>query len=274
MSVLTQSYRPAGERLLWGCVAASVLLHALLMWRMHGVEGSPAPVVPELRATIRPAPPPAPRLAPEPPRPEVAATPAPKVEPRPPEPVKPPEPKREAPSVVKPVAPPAAKAPPVEKKAAPTVPQPPAPAAPPPAAAAPATPSPAAPSAAVAPDAKGSNNAAPAGPAPAARGGGSSDLRAVVRSYELQLAQAAQKYKRYPAQAMEQHWEGTATVLVHIGANGFTTGMEVISGTGHDLLDEQAKTAISKAKGFVQVPADLRGQPFDAQVRVIFTLSQ
>ncbi|MDB5806892.1 MAG: hypothetical protein JWN73_4214 [Betaproteobacteria bacterium] len=258
----TLAYQPpANERLLWGCVVASLLLHALLMWRMHGVEPA-APMVQEFKATIRPQAPPAPRPAVEPPKPEAIVP-----EPPKPEPPKPPE------SLPKPVVPPVtplapSKAPPVERKAAPVAPATPQPATPPPAAAAAA---PSAPTDSKS-DAKATPPATPAtSAAPAAASG---DLKAVIRSYELQLAQAADKFKRYPSEAMQQGWEGTARIKVHIGKDGRISGVELVSSSGHDLLDEQAKNTTNKAKPFVQIPAELRGQEFDAEIRVVFGLKQ
>ena len=255
---------PANERLLWGCVAASLLLHAVLMWRVHGVEPA-APMVQEFKATIRTQTPPALRPAAEPPKPEVVTP-----EPPKPEPPKPPEPVPLPKPVLPPTAPTIApKAPPIERKTAPVAPAVPQPTAP-------ATPSPTPPaptdakSDTKADAAKAPASAPSAGTAPAASG----DRKALIQSYELQLAQAAQKYKRYPSEAMQQNWEGTAQLRVHIGADGRIAGVDLVSSTGHDLLDEQAKTTVNKAKPFVQIPAELRGQPFDAEIRIIFSLKQ
>jgi protein TonB len=256
--------RRADERLLWVCVAASMLLHAMLMYRMNGVEPA-APMVQEFKATIRTQAPPAPRPAVEPPKPE-AVTP----EPLKPEPPKPPEPVPLPKAVTPPVAPPIpSKAPPVERKAAPQAPPTPQPATPPPAATTP--------SASTPEDSKSDAKATPpstpptsAAPSAAANG----DLKAVIRSYELQLAQAADKFKRYPSEAMQQGWEGTARIKVHIGADGRISSVELVSSSGHDLLDEQAKTTANKAKPFVQIPAELRGQAFSAEIRVVFGLKQ
>jgi len=264
MDALTYQYRPTSERLLWTCVAGSILLHALLMWRMHGVE-SAAPMVQEFKATIRTQSPPAPRAAIEPPKPEMAVP-----EPPKPEPPKPPEPVPLPKPVLPPTAPTIApKTPPVERKATPVAPAAPQPATPAPAPAAPAAPTD------TKSDAKADAAKAPAtAPSGSAAPSANSDLKALITSYELQLAQAAQKYKRYPSEAMQQNWEGTAQVRVHIGADGRITGVDLVSSSGHDLLDEQAKTTVNKAKPFVQIPAELRGKEFNAEIRVVFSLKQ
>jgi len=260
----TLAYQPpANERLLWGCVAVSLLLHAMLMWRMHGVEPA-APMVQEFKATIRTQAPPAARPVPEPPKPE--PTPEPPKPLAPPEPVPPPKP---AVPLTPAIAP---KVPPAEHKAAPVAPSTPQPATPA------LTPTPAAPTS---PDSKSDAKAdaskaapTPAAATSAAAPSANSDMKALIQSYQLQLAQAAQKYKLYPAEARDQGWEGTAQIMIHVGADGRIAGIDLVNSTGHDLLDEQAKKTAQKAKPFVQIPAELRGQAFDAQIRVVFTLKQ
>jgi protein TonB len=258
-SLFSQRYQ-YNERLLWICVVGSMLLHALAVWWFHGVQ--PAAEAPSLslRATIRmeakPAVPPPPPVA----MPETRL-------PEPPAPVAPPEPPKALP---KPAVPDKT-TPKANEPASKSVPKP---AAPQPAAA--ATPVPAA--SATAPETK--SEAKPEEPkvstAPPAASSGATDAEflAVVRGYEQQLAQAAQKYKRYPSEAMEQSWEGTARVKVHIGADGKIAGIEMVSSSGHDMLDEQARITVNKAKPFVLIPAALRGKAFDAEIRVVFTLAK
>lgn len=264
MSVLAQTYRPANERLLWGCVAASVLLHALLMWRMHGVEGSSAPVVQELRATIRPAPPP-PRPAPEPPKPEVVPPPEPKVVPKPPEPVKPPEVKREAPPVIKPTVPPAAKAPPAEKKA------PPVPAA---------APQPAAPEASKS-DAKDQSPAPPQPAAtppsadaakPAAGASGDQKFRTAVIYYnsQIQIQVKRNSSRIYVTDSSGQRVGGKVLVHLSIGENGRIVSTEIESSSGFPELDKRAEQAVSRAKPFVPIPPELQGKSFDVKIPLDF----
>jgi TonB family protein len=80
------------------------------------------------------------------------------------------------------------------------------------------------------------------------------------------------RYKVYPREAIEQHWEGTARVRVHIGTDGKIAGITIVSSAGHDVLDEKARVAVSKGKPLTQIPASLKGQEFDADVRVVFGL--
>ena len=96
----------------------------------------------------------------------------------------------------------------------------------------------------------------------------------IIYDFQRALAQAAQKYNHYPAEAIRQSWEGRAVVRLHVGRDGKATGVEVINSSGHEILDEQAKAAIKLAKPLVQVPETLRGKEFDADVAVRFGLQK
>lgn len=250
MSLITYQYRYS-ERLLWICVAGSMLLHALVVWQMRSVESAAVPAQP-LRATIRtearPAPPP-------------TALP----EPRPAEPPKP------APPPAAPKALPKAAAP---EKAAPQFPTPQAnPVAPvqptPPAATAAPTPA-TAPGESV----SGAKLEAKGGPAPPAAPPSPSNAEdiALINGYQSQLAQVTDKYKRYPAEAIEQGWDGVVQVRLLIGSDGKIAGSDIEASSKHDLLDEQARVALLKAKPMVQIPPGLRGRSFSARVKIEFRL--
>ena len=257
MSQAILNYRSSGalqgERLLQVCIVGSVVLHALAMLYAPKVETKALPPV-RFSATIRAA------SAPTPPAPEPVATPEPaaqKPETPPPPPVVTPAPPVPAP---KPVA-----------EQAPSRSVAPAPAPTP----APSTPAPAAPpaeakGAAPASEVKDAPKAAAA--APAAPSNDSSDTD-MINAYQSQLAQVAGKYKRYPNDAMQNNWEGMALITLRIGVDGRIMGApEITTSSGHEILDNEARTTINKAKPFVQIPAALKGKEFVAQVRVVFSL--
>lgn len=246
-----------GERLLHLCIGASVVFHAVLLVTSPKVPEAPPPPV-RFSATLRQA---------EAPRPPEPAPPAPVQEAPPPkvaEPPPAPKPAAAPPPLPKPVADkaPAKTAAPVPAPApvAPSTPPPPAPVA----EARPPAPAPAAPLAEVREPAKA---AAPAGPVSA-----DPSEAELVNAYQSQLAQVAAKYKRYPNEAMQNNWEGVATVRMRIGVDGRIAAVEVVTSSGHKILDEQASLTINKAKPFVQIPAGLRGKEFVASVRVVFSL--
>ena len=245
----------AGERALFWCVLASIALHALVLlglsWR-----GTPAPpakallvltarLAPFAAAPRAPVQPPPPELAPPPPpepasapRPALtksAATPAPAVNRTAPvEPVKVPQPESApgAPGAEASAAPSAA---PIQTRPAPQAP-----------AGSPATEA-------------------------AAKPGNEAD-KGTLEQYRLALIVATRRYKRYPAIAMEKGWQGKVEVHMVIGANGMIASALIKTGSGHDILDNQALDMLKKGKTTVPIPAGLRGREFDFDVPVIFNL--
>jgi protein TonB len=52
----------------------------------------------------------------------------------------------------------------------------------------------------------------------------------------------------YPAVARERGWEGTATVRIHVSAEGEIEDVSIVSSSGHGLLDEYAIEAVKGAR--------------------------
>lgn len=238
-----------GERVLYACIGASIVVHVLAMLYAPKVEPLPPPVT-QFKATLRSTP-----AAPEPAKAEPVVEKPPVVPPRPLPAVKPV-------SIAKPLP---------DKALSKTAPPPPVPTA-----AAPPTPT-AAPQPAAAP----TPSAAATAPAPvaaevpkAASPGSSTDPseKSLIDGYQAQLAQVAAKYKRYPNEAMQNNWEGAATVRLRIGADGKIAAVEIVNSAGQAILDEQASITVNKAKPFVQIPAGLRGKEFVASIRIVFSL--
>jgi protein TonB len=233
-----------------GCVAASVLLHAMVLFSWPGLRegGKSSSTLQVMTATI------APRMkAPTPEQPEPVV----KTEPRKPEV---PNPRKEVEtrqSLLTAAA---------EAKSPATI-QAPVPA--------PVTPPAPAPVAPIAP----SQQARPVEPSPATA---SSSAAASVQSemadagsldqYRLALISAARRYKRYPAQAMERGWQGKVEIRLVIGADGRIKTASVRTGSGHGILDQQALDMITKGKTLAQIPPALRGKDFVVDVPVIFDL--
>ncbi len=250
----------AQQRALWICVGLSMLFHIAVLAGFSGRhEGKPAQtVVKVLTAKLAPASPaPAPVAAeavrpPEPPPPLQAKS---QPQPVPPVPVQ----TRPAPAAPRadtaPVAP--------STPAAPTAPA--APSAPAPPQTAAAAPGASAPQAA----------AAPSVPSTAEQGPRQSDAdEAGSRDqYRLALIGAAKRYKRYPAQAMQNGWTGKAEIRLVIGSNGMIQSAAVKTSSGYALLDDTALDMIKKAKPLTQIPPALRGKEFIVDVPVIFDLA-
>ena len=263
----------ADYRLLYVSVAGSMLLHLALV---IGVQRAPPKEPPpRITATLREVAPPAASL-----QPATATPPAPTPESTPPQPAAtppvPPPPKPETRAQTPPdprkVAPKAEERPVEPRLVAPS-----APTAPAPAVAAPVAPAEAKPEAR--PEARAEarverDAARPAALAAPAAAPGELSERELVGRYQQQLADIIEtrKLKRYPNDAMQNGWEGTATVLLKIGTDTKIAGVEIVVSSGHEILDEQARISISRAKPFVQVPEGLKGKMFEARVRVVFSL--
>lgn len=236
----------AEERVMLWCVLASIALHALVLfgvpWRDMAAPPSKALLV--LTA----------RLAPFAAAPQTAA-------PQLPEAVAPRRPAQDKP---------AATSVPAPQKSAPAE----AAKAPPPEAATAAAGA-AAPSAA--PAAPALARAAPQAPAGAppteagAKSGNEADT-GTLEQYRLALIVATRRYKRYPAIAMEKGWQGRVEVQMVIGANGMIANASIKSGSGHEILDNQALDMLKKGKTTVPIPAGLRGREFSIVIPVIFNL--
>ena len=244
--------------MLW-CVLVSIVLHALVLLGMSRHEAPAPPSKTLLVLTARLAPmSAAPRAREQAPQPERAV-------PRAPEPTPTPAP-TPRPATAKPL--PATV--PAAQKAAPVEPPKTVPAEPAPAAAGAAEPSPQSTAPAPTRPVPQSSPGAP-GTEASARSGNEADA-GTLEQYRLALIVATRRYKRYPAIAMEKGWQGRVEVRMVIGANGMVINASIKSGSGHEILDNQALDMLKKGKTTVPIPVALRGREFSIDVPVIFNL--
>jgi periplasmic protein TonB len=223
-------------------VAASVVLHALVLWLL--------PLLKEAQKRI-PAPPLTAHLqAPKPPPPPPPAPP--KSEPLP-APVRPTPVARAAPQVPAPT-PPILSVEPTKQ------------------AAEPAFVVPAQPAAAPAAPALGAN-AGPSGPPTAAPAASGLDPGAIGR-FRLELMDVARRYKRYPRIAQDNNWEGRVELRVAIGETGAITSLTVKKSAGRTVLDDEAQAMIRTAKSKVAIPPALLGTAFNLDIAVDFFLKE
>jgi len=252
------------HRALASCLAASILLHAGLLFLLPGMrEGgkssTPAQILSATFAPRSAATPPAKveEVKPEPPRVE-APKPLPRPQPKPLPTVEAPRPVLSAPTPSSTPAPPVAAPTP-----SPAVPQPP-----------PVATAPVAPPTASAPQTAASvprPSQAPVASAPATAPSDAADAGSLDQ-YRLALITSARRYKRYPAQAMEKGWQGKVEVRLQIGADGRIKHASVKTTSGYSILDQQAVDMITKGKTLTQIPTALRGKEFIVDVPVIFDL--
>jgi len=240
----------AQNRALIGCVLASVALHAALLFLVPGIEeGSRASAPVQVLSAVL-----SPRSEPVTHLPALPERIAPPQRPEPPRPVKP-----DAPSPVLTA--------PTPSPTAPAIAAPPIALAPvaPPVAVSLSPPLDAAPRSAEA--------QSPAAPSVgASREGSDSADAGTLAQYRIALISAANRYRRYPAQAMERGWQGRVEVRLSIGANGMIQGAAIRTSSGHQILDDTALDMIRKAKPLTQIPQALRGREFVVDVPVIFDL--
>jgi protein TonB len=90
--------------------------------------------------------------------------------------------------------------------------------------------------------------------------------------YRLDLILATRRYKRYPAIALEKGWQGRVDVHIVIGANGMLASASIKTGSGHEVLDNQALDMLKKGMTSVPIPASLRGREISIDVPVKFEL--
>jgi protein TonB len=95
-----------------------------------------------------------------------------------------------------------------------------------------------------------------------------------LQSYKIQLAAFAQKYQRYPRQAVEQKWEGIAEVKLTIGENGRIREAVIASSSGHDELDQEAIAMVRKAAPLTEIKSALRNREFSINLPVVFHLKR
>ena len=90
--------------------------------------------------------------------------------------------------------------------------------------------------------------------------------------YRVALLGAANRYKRYPAIAMEKGWSGRVEIRLVIGTNGMTQSILVKTSSGFEVLDRTAVDMVTKAKPMTPIPPALRGREFAVDIPVIFSL--
>ena len=95
----------------------------------------------------------------------------------------------------------------------------------------------------------------------------------LLEAYRLALIDAARRYKRYPAQAMERGWEGRVEIRVVVGANGKIKNALVKRSSRYQILDDQALDMVRRAfDALTQDKPAPRGREFSVDVPVIFEL--
>lgn len=93
-----------------------------------------------------------------------------------------------------------------------------------------------------------------------------------LRGYRIALATQARHFKRYPPQARDAGWTGTADIQIGVTGNG-ATATRLAKSSGHGLLDEAAMFMMRQAAERATIPDSLRGRRFEVVLPVTFDLA-
>ncbi|MDR2239271.1 MAG: TonB family protein [Zoogloeaceae bacterium] len=94
-----------------------------------------------------------------------------------------------------------------------------------------------------------------------------------IRDYRVGLARAARNHRHYPPLARERGWAGTAEIQIDISPQGRPPHILLARSSGHEILDQEALTMMSRAAAATALPQVLRGQTFAVRLPVTFDLT-
>jgi protein TonB len=96
------------------------------------------------------------------------------------------------------------------------------------------------------------------------------DDTAAVVTWRARLSAHVQRFKRYPAEALEKHLHGTAMVRFTIDRAGTVLSAEIVSRSGTEILDRESLSLITRAAPLPAPPTHVRGTHFTFSVPVRF----
>lgn len=110
-------------------------------------------------------------------------------------------------------------------------------------------------------------------PSPAAPGA-SPELADGLRGYRIAVAREARRFKRYPSQATASGWEGSAEITLQVGPDGRPQPATLARSSGHEPLDRAALAMIDAGAQRARLPEALRGRSFAVLLPVVFDLDE
>jgi len=93
-----------------------------------------------------------------------------------------------------------------------------------------------------------------------------------VGEYRLSLAREARRFKRYPAVARENSWEGVVVLTIHTAAGAAVPAVSISQSSGHQGLDAQAVEMMENASRLASMPEKLRGKQFAISLPIHYRL--
>ena len=100
----------------------------------------------------------------------------------------------------------------------------------------------------------------------------SADTLDGLRGYRLAVAGQARRFKRYPADARASGRTGSTEVRLEVGGDGTPRPSTVSRSSGHDSLDRAALAMIDAGAARARLPNSLRGRGFTVLLPVVFSL--
>jgi protein TonB len=94
-----------------------------------------------------------------------------------------------------------------------------------------------------------------------------------LRAYRIGLAREARSHRRYPPLARERGWSGTAEIEVDVSRQGLARQILLARSSGHEVLDREALSMMSRAARSASLPDSLRGRDFAVRLPVVFDLA-
>ena len=95
-----------------------------------------------------------------------------------------------------------------------------------------------------------------------------------LRGYRLAVASQARRFKRYPAEARASGWTGSTEVRLEVGAEGLPRPATVVRSSGYEALDRAALAMIDAGAQRARLPDNLRGRGFAVLLPVVFNLDE
>lgn len=83
-----------------------------------------------------------------------------------------------------------------------------------------------------------------------------------------------ERHFHYPAQARRRNWEGRVVLSFRVTPGGGVTSIQVTESSGHELLDQAALTALSRAAAMPMKEFPALEQTLSLRLPVIFQLNQ
>ena len=116
--------------------------------------------------------------------------------------------------------------------------------------------------------------AAPKGTAQAQPGEAAAPDAEGIRAYRIVLAREARAHRQYPPLARERGWTGTAEVSVDVSREGRARHILLARSSGHEVLDREAVSMMSRAAAAAALPDSLRGREFAVRLPVVFDIAE